>query len=170
MNFLELSKERYSVRKFSEKKVEREKLEKVLEAGRIAPTAVNNQPQKVYLIESDEAIEKLKSCTKCCFNAKTFLLVCYDKTKSWKRNYDNEDGGTIDASIVGAHMMLEAVEQGLGTTWVGSFDPAKISEEFELDDDIVPVALFPIGYPAEDAEPSERHYIRKEIDEIVVYK
>lgn len=89
MDFLELAKERYSVRKFSDKKVEREKLDAILEAGRCAPTAVNYQPQRILVLESPEALEKLKGCTPYHFHAPLALLVCYDREASWKRSHDN---------------------------------------------------------------------------------
>lgn len=108
MDFLELAKERYSVRKFSDKKVEREKLDAILEAGRCAPTAVNYQPQRVLVLESPEALEKLKGCTPYHFHAPLALLVCYDREASWKRSFDNCDMGAVDAAIVTTQMMLEA--------------------------------------------------------------
>ncbi len=157
MDFLKLAHERYSVRKFSDKEVEREKLDAILEAGRCAPTAVNNQPQRVLVIESAEALEKLKKCTPCHFSAPLALLVCYDNAASWKRNFDGYDMGAVDAAIVTTHMMLEAADLGLGTTWVGYFDPAAVRREYELPDYLVPVAILPLGYPAEDAAPSPYH-------------
>lgn len=157
MDFLELAKERYSVRKFSDKKVEREKLDAILEAGRCAPTAVNYQPQRVLVLESPEALEKLKSCTPCHFNAPLALLVCYDRGVSWKRRFDNYDMGAVDVSIVTTQMMLEAASLGLGTTWVGHFNPADVRRVYGLPDYLIPVAILPTGYPAEDAAPAPYH-------------
>jgi nitroreductase len=165
MNFLQLAKDRYSVRKFSDKKVEREKLDLILEAGRVAPTAVNYQPQRILVIENEDSLTKLKICTPYHFNAPLALLVCYDSTVSWKRKYDNEDMGVVDASIITTHIMFQAHELGLGTTWVGHFNPDIIKETFELPEYIVPVALLPIGYPRSDSAPhpqlhSNRHDIK----------
>ncbi|MDO5707826.1 MAG: nitroreductase family protein [Andreesenia angusta] len=169
MNFLELTKERYSVRKFSDREVEQEKIDKILEAAKNAPTATNAQPQRIYIIQN-ESMEKLKECTTCTFGANMAILVCYNKDESWKRDkFDGEDSGILDAAIVGTHIMLEIVEQGLGSTWVGYFDPEKIVELFDIPENIIPKALFPLGYPAEDSEPSERHFKRKNIEEIVKY-
>ncbi len=157
MDFLKLARERYSVRKFDSRAVEKEKLDAVLDAGRCAPTAVNYQPQRVLVIESAEARAKLKKCTPYHFDAPLSLLVCYDSTVSWKRRFDGYDMGAVDASIVTTQMMLEAAELGLGSTWVGYFDPVAVRDEFALPDCLVPVAILPLGYPAPDAAPSPLH-------------
>lgn len=162
MTFLELARERYSVRSFKNQTVEPQKLVQILEAGRIAPTACNNQPQRIKVISNPVDLAKVDECTSCRFSAPAVFLICYDKSASWKRKYDNADSGDIDAAIVTTHMMLEAQELGLGTCWVMYFDPAKTSELFELPENIVPVAFLPIGYPAEDCKPNDRHFQRKE--------
>lgn len=169
MSFIKLAEDRYSVRSFSSKPVEKEKLELILKAGQKAPTACNFQPQRILVIESSEAIEKLKKCTPCHFNAPTALLVCYDKSKSWKRHHDGNDSGAVDASIVSTHMMLEAADLGLGTTWVGFFDPAIVRSEFNLPENIVPVVILPLGYASENCKPADMHYQRLPIEETVSY-
>ena len=170
MEFTKLAEERYSLRYFSSKPVEKEKLNTILKAGRLAPTACNNQPQRILVIESEKAFAKLKNCTRCHFNAPMALLVCYDKTASWKRSFDNHDSGYTDASIVTTHMMLQAAELGLGTTWVAYFNPAAVKEEFKLPDNLIPVALLPMGYPSEGAGPNEQqHFSRKPLEETVFY-
>ncbi|WP_028857677.1 nitroreductase family protein [Psychrilyobacter atlanticus] len=169
MDFLELAKKRYSVRKFRDKKVEKEKIDLILEAGRLAPTAVNYQPQRILVLESDESLEKLKECSKYHFDAPLAILVCYDNTVSWKRRYDDKDMGEVDASIVATQMMLEITNLNLGTTWVGHFDPQKIRDIFSLPENIIPVALFPVGYPHEKSVPHQLHEKRLEISETVVY-
>lgn len=169
MDFLELAKERYSVRKFSDKKVEKEKLDLILEAARIAPTGCNIQPQRIIVLDNEEALEKLKSCTAYHFNAPLAILVCYDKSLSWKRRFDGKDGGEIDAAIVTTQMMLETSNLGLGTTWVGSFDPAVVTSIYKLPENIIPVALLPIGYPAEGSVPHPNHDSRLEIEKTVFY-
>ncbi|WP_041230307.1 nitroreductase family protein [Deferribacteres bacterium DY0037] len=167
MDFLELAKDRYSVRKFSERKVEQEKIDSILEAGRLAPTAVNYQPQRILVISSDESLDKFRDCTPYHFNAPLALLVCYDSEVSWKRSFDNKDMGEVDASIVATQMMLEVTNLGLGSTWVGHFDPEKIRNAFKIPANIVPVALFPVGYPAESSKPSPKHSSRLAITETV---
>ncbi|MDO5398175.1 MAG: nitroreductase family protein [bacterium] len=169
MTFNELAKARYSCRKFSGKTVEKEKIDYILRAAQLAPTAVNFQPQKIYVITSADALTKINDCTKYGFNAPINFLVCYDKNTSWKRGYDGEDFGSIDASIVITHMMLAATEQGLGSTWVGSFDPSKVREAFDLPENIIPVSFLPIGYPADDAHPAHLHDKRRELSETVTF-
>ena len=145
MTFLELAEKRYSVRKFSDQPVEQVKLDAILRAGRISPTACNNQPQSVLVLRSGEALEKLKKCTRCHFNAPLALIVCYDKNISWKRPQDGKDHGDIDASIVCASMMYEAHELGLGSTWVCYFDPEAVVREFSLPENLVPSTILPLG-------------------------
>lgn len=169
MDFLKLAEERYSVRKFKEDKLKAEDLEKILRAGHLAPTGCNNQPQRILVIESDEAIEKLKCCTRCHFNAPCAMLVCYNRDEVWVRKYDGKTCGVADASIVTTHMMLEAAEIGVGSTWVMHFDPAAMVREFNIPENIRPVALLVMGYPAEDAKPLDLHSKYRDMSEVVVY-
>ncbi len=120
MDFLELAKQRYSVRKFCDKKIEQDKIDLILEAGRIAPTAVNYQPQRILVLDNQQSLDKLGECTPYRFQETLALLVYYDQTVSWKRKYDNKDSGEIDASIVATHMMLQAASLGIGSTWSGT--------------------------------------------------
>ncbi len=167
MTFLELAANRYSLRRFSSKPVEQEVLDMVLEAGRRAPTACNNQPQSILVLQSPDALEKLKKCTPCHFDAPMALLICYDKNRSWTRPFDSKNHGDIDASIVCAHMMLEAAELGLGSTWVCYYDPEAIIREFALPENIIPSSLLPLGYAADGAEPAPMHAQRKPLNDIV---
>ena len=169
MEFLELAAKRYSVRKFDGRPIPAELMEKVLQAGHLAPTACNLQPQKIYVLQSPEALEKIKTCTPCHFDAPALMIVCHDTSLGWKRSFDGKSGGDIDASIVATHMILEAAELGLGTTWVMYFDPAKVKEVFALPENIVPTCLIPIGFPAPDAAPSEMHGKFRAPEEIVEY-
>lgn len=170
MNFLDLAKDkRYSVRKFKDTPVEKEKIDLILEAGRVAPTACNYQPQRILIIENQDAHDKLKQCTSWYFGAPVVLMVCYDKTTVWKNKTNGTVGGDVDASIVTTHMMLQAAELGLGTTWVGAFNHQKARELFLIPDYIVPVALLPIGYPEDGTEPHPWHFKRFDIDHSVFY-
>ncbi|GKU23901.1 nitroreductase [Clostridium folliculivorans] len=169
MNFIELAKERYSVRNFDSRKVEKEKLDLILEAGRIAPTAANLQPQRILVVESDEAVAKLKDCTIYSFNAPMALIVCADKNEAWKRKYDEKVHTDIDGSIVATHMMLQSAELGLGTTWVGHFDPTAVIKAFNIPENFVPICIFPLGYPSNDSKPNSNHEKRREISETVFY-
>ena len=166
MTFKELSQKRFSVRAFSSKEVEEEKIQALLETARIAPTAANRQPVRIAAVKD---ADKLSAATKYTFHAPLVFVVCYDRNVSWKRKkFDNSDAGVIDASIAATHIMLEAADIGLGTTWVGYFDPAKVSEMLQLPDSIVPVALLPAGYPEEGLEPIAQHTDRKSIEDLVL--
>ncbi|MDD3585918.1 MAG: nitroreductase family protein [Thermoguttaceae bacterium] len=168
MDFAELAKARYSVRNFKSIPVESELLNKVLEAARLAPTACNNQPQKIIVAESADALDRLKRCTQYHFNAPMALIVCYDKNVSWKRPFDGKDNGSYDACIVTTHLILQAADLGLGTTWVGYFDPKDVVREFKLPANIVPVAILPLGYPAANAKPAAGHSQRNPLNSMVV--
>ena len=166
--FLELAAQRYSLRKYSDRVIEPEVMAQVLESGRIAPTAHNDQPQRIKVIASPEELAKVDECTTCRFGAPAVLLVCYDKTKCWVRPFDSALSGEVDASIVATHMMLTAQDLGLGTCWVMYFDEAKTKEQFALPENIIPVAMLPIGYPAEGAKPSKLHSSRLDMAELMI--
>jgi nitroreductase len=155
MEFTDVIKERYSVRSYSDRKIEEEKLEKILQAGILAPTAKNIQPQRIYVLESAEAVEKTRNLTPCTYGAPMVLLVCYDKNESWKNTASGEDSGVEDASIACTHIMLEAWNQGIGSCWVNMYNSNKVKAEFNLPENIVPVCMLPIGYASQDAKPNE---------------
>ncbi len=168
MDFSELIKQRYSCRGFLDKEVEQEKIDMILEAARVAPTAVNFQPQRILVIKEKENLAKIAECTRFAFNAPLNFLVCYDKTKSWHRKSDNIDHGIVDASIVHTHMMLMAQQLGLGTTWVCSFDEAKVREMFNVPETYVIEGFMPTGYP--EMEPAKMHFERNEINDFVSWE
>ncbi len=164
MDFLELARERYSCRKFKQQQVEEEKIQALLTAAQFAPTAVNYQPQRILVLTDKEKIKSLdeNKCTRYTFNAPLIMVVCYDTEKSWKRRYDNSDEGIVDASIVTTHIMLQATQLKLGSTWVGSFDPDIAKEVLNIPDNYKIVAMLPIGYP--DEQPSPSHLKRIDIE------
>ena len=157
MDFLELAEKRYSVRAYLPNKVEQNLIDDILKSAQLAPTAKNNQPHKIYVLQSDDAINKIKEVTNCTYGAPLVFLICQDTNESWKSPYDdNYSSGEMDASIVCTHMMFAAWELGIGSCWVGVFDDKEVSATFELPENIKPVALLPIGYPAENAVPNEK--------------
>ncbi len=170
MDFLSLAENRYSVRKFDPRPVEKEDMQRILRAGQVAPTACNNQPQRILALTEPESLQRLRRCTKCHFDAPAALLVCYDKTCCWTREYDGKTSGDIDASIVCTHMMLEAASLGVGTTWVMYFIPEAIREELSLPPELEPTALLVMGYPAEGAQPSPMHLKKNELSETVSFE
>ena len=158
MTFQELAHERYSVRSFQDRPIAEEHLNLILEAGRVAPTACNFQPQKIYVAKSAEAREKLASVCRCTFGAPVILVVCYDRERNWKNKLmPGYESGETDAAIVCTHMMLQAFELGIGSCWVGYFNPKTVAETLGLPENVTVSALLPMGYPAEDAKPLPLH-------------
>lgn len=195
MDILEIGKMRSTVRSYSERPLEQEKLEKILEAGRWAPTAVNYQPQRILVLNSEETLTKAKEFAiqgnalnhssreqelllsgslngkgSYHYNASTSLLVCYDEEACWKHPGNGESSGIVDATIVTTHMMLEAAAIGVGSSWISYFDKEKAKELLGLSENFKPVVLLLLGYPAEDARPNhESAGIRMPVDKTVFY-
>ena len=167
MELEKVIEERFSVRKFSTKKVEKDKLDRILHYGNLAPTAKNIQPQRIYVVESEEGLEKINKVSRCVYNAQTVLVICSDMETVYKDEFG--DTADIDSSIVLTHMMLEAYNLGVDSVWVDLFDHIKIKEEFNIPENYKPVAIMPLGYREEGVEPSILHNTKKEIDEIVKY-
>ena len=169
MDFAKLAAERYSLRKFSDRPVEAEKLSAVLEAGRNAPTAHNLQPQRIFVLQSSEALEKVDGCTGAHFHPPVMLLVAYDPEAAWKREDDGKNHGEIDAAIAVTQMMLQAADLGLGTTYVGMFNPEKLLAAFPEMEGLNMTAILALGHPAEGAHPAKLHTVRKPMGEMVKY-
>ena len=169
MEFEKLIEERYSVRSFRQEHLPQNIIDKILKAGHIAPTGCNNQPQRILVLNSEKAIDKLKGCTKCHFNAPTAMLVCHNKDESWKRVYDGALSSPVDAVIVATHMMLAAHNEGVGSCWVMHFNPEAMKSAFNIPENVEPVALLVMGYPAEDAKPLDMHSIYRDMNETVIY-
>ena len=167
MDFLELAKDRYSVRKFLSREVEQEKIDKILEAGNVAPTACNFQPQVIYVIKTSRGLEKLQKCKFSHFGETLAFLICYDEKKCWFRSFDNKPSGEIDASIVATHMMMEAWNEGIGSTWIMHFDPEAIKTEFDIPTNVIPVCLLVMGYPDKTYQPSKMHFENKGNNDII---
>lgn len=170
MGLLELAKKRYSVRKYEETKVEEEKLQKILEAGRVAPSAHNNQPSRLIVVREIAGLEKLMKGARV-YGAPLAIIIAGDRETAWVRPADSKNVVDIDAAIVTDHMILQATELGLGTLWICHFDLTIISKEFNLPDNIVPINILAIGYAAGEAKSPDRHnQARKSLEEIVVYE
>ena len=158
MTFQELARERYSVRSFKDTPIEKEKLDLILEAGRVAPTACNNQPQKIYVAKSEASRQKLASVCRCTFDAPVILVVCYDRNRDWKNKLQpGYESGETDAAIVCTHMMLQAFDLGIGSCWVGYFNANEVAKALNLPENITVSALLPMGYPTGDAAPIAMH-------------
>lgn len=168
MEFLDLAKQRYSVTQFDGRRIEPMVLDKILEAGMLAPTACNQQPQRILVIRTPERKQKLQRLVKPDMYFDTALLICWDEDTCWHRPADGSSSGMIDASIVATHMLLEATDQGLGSLWVMNWDPAQMRESFSLPENIQPVALLYLGYPAENSIPRSGHLRSKSVTDILL--
>ena len=170
MTFTQLAKARYSVRKFADRPVEPEKLNVVLQAARLAPTAKNLQAYHIYVVNSPEGMEKMRALTPCHYGAPAVLIFTKNTQEEWHHPQEPErTSGVQDASIVATHAMLAATEQGLGTCWLNFFSPKEVSRAYQLPECEVPVLLMPIGYAAQDCAPAQRHEERKELKNLVTY-
>ena len=165
MNFLDLIKARFSVRKFESKEIEQEKLDYIMECVRLAPSAVNLQPWRFRLVRDAETLAALQKCYKRDWlsTAPCVIVACANHEESWHRRADGKDHADIDVAIAVEHLCLAATEQGLGTCWVCNFDAAGCKEALHLPENMEPVVLVPIGYF--EAEVPEKK--RKELDEIL---
>ena len=167
MEFNELIQDRFSCRSLSDSEIPHEALGRIFEAARLAPTAVNKQPFKVWAVESPEARAKLAETTNYTFGAGVFLVVGGKNEDAWVRQYDERNFADVDASIVATYIMLAIHNEGLRSTWVGHFDVPKLKEAFPQMADYDFIAIFPIGYATEKGIPSARHTQRKPAVEIV---
>ena len=170
MNFLDNAKIRYSVRSYKTQKVEQEKLDLILEAARVSPTAANLQPVRLIVVQEKEGLAKIEKAANI-YNAPLAVIVCADHSTAWTRPFDKKQTGDIDASILTDHMMLQASELGLGTVWVCYFKPDILSQEFNLPANLEPVNILVIGYADEEPADPDRHgKTRIPLDTLVAYE
>jgi len=171
MSFLDLAKRRYSCRKYKDTAIEKEKLDQVLEAGRIAPSAKNTQPWKFIVVQQKEHLEELCEVYKKDWikTAPAIIAVCGDHSEAWRRS-DGKIHTDIDVAIAIDHMTLAATDLGLATCWVCMFDIMKSVEILHLPDDIEPIALIPIGYADDNKNQNPTKKKRKPLDEVVHYE
>jgi len=168
MEFEKVIKMRTATRKFKDEKIPQEILTKILEIGRLAPTAKNQQPQKIYVVNSKEGILKIDKSSPCRYNAPTVLIVCSDKNIACKLgNYSTYE---MDACIVATHLMLGATNYGVDNIWIEYFDKDILKKEFNLDENIEPICLIPLGYKSDDYEGNPTHNKRKNLEEMAEYK
>ena len=167
MALLDLLKKRRSVRAYKPDAVEPEKLEKVLEAARLAPTACNRQAFRLFVLETaGHEAELRRIYDKDWFVQPPVVLgIVRAADENWVRRCDGRVYGDVDAGIVFDHVTLEACELGLGTCWIGNFDPKAAVSLLGLKEGFEPIAFMPLGYPAD--EPRKK--VRRPLDELVVY-
>ena len=167
MKFEDVIRLRTATRKFDHTLVEKRKIEKILEAGRLAPTAKNLQPQKIFVVSSEEGLIQIDKASPCRYNAPLVLMVCSDKSRAFQKNgYSTYE---MDAVIVATHMMLEATNLGVDNVWVEMFDKSILKKEFKLKEDLEPICLLMLGYRSSDCPVNPMHGVRKELSEMVEY-
>ena len=168
MNFLELAKHRCTIRSFIEQPIEKEKLDYILEAGRVAPTACNKQPHRIIVVQKSENIRKVEKAYKT-YGTQCVMIICRDTRDALIRPFDNKCSGDLDIGIITDHMMLAAREVGIGSVMVGLFDPHIIRREFAIPDYIEPTALLILGYPKNGFLDANRHTReRKALNETIM--
>jgi len=170
MDFLELAKKRCTTRGFKEKKIAEDDLERILSAGRVAPTACNKQPQRIIVVQQPDNILKVQKAYQT-FGSQCILIVCQDKSNPLIRPFDEKCSGDLDIGIICDHMMLAARELNIGSVMVGLFDPKIIRKEFNIPEYIEPTALIILGYPSEGFLSPDRHKTeRKPLQDTVMYE
>lgn len=170
MNFTELSKNRFTVREFSTRPLEKEKLDELLAVAMLAPTAKNFQPFKIYVLQSDEALKKLDTLTPCRYGATTVLVLTYDRHEEWNNPYeDGVHSGVEDVSIVATHIMLKAAELGVDSAWCNMFPNTSLEIAFDIPENERSVLFMDLGYRADGAKMSPNHENSKKLEDVVKY-
>lgn len=168
MSIDKLFLERKSVRSFSNKKIDKKSILELLNAARIAPSAVNYQPWRFFVCNTPDMKQRIAESypRKWFESAPLYIVACADNSQSWKRAADNKDHGNIDVAIAVTHLILKATELRLGTCWVCNFDANILKDALNLDKVLEPVAIIPIGYPShnvtfETDDPKKRKSIEE---------
>ena len=167
MNFIEIARKRYSTRAYKPQPIEDEKLRQVLEAARLAPTASNRQPFQLIVIHTKGREEELRQIYDAPWfvQAPIVICACGIHSQSWTR-LDGRHYCDVDVTIAMDHLILAAADLGLGTCWVGAFNPDITRQVLRLPDGVEPIAFTPLGYP--DDQPG--HKSRKSLDDLVRYE
>lgn len=169
MDFDKVIHGRYSCKSYDGRPVAKEQLDAILEAGRLAPTAKNLQEQRVYVMQSAEALAMIDKVTPCRYNAGTALVVAYDKTNVYTYPGGKYSSGAEDAAIVATSMMYAATAVGVDNCWVNCFDPDALAKDMKLPENEEILMILDLGYAAPGTEPKPPHFQRKELDQTVRY-
>ena len=169
MEFKEVVRNRYSCKKFSDRQVSTDQLNAILEAGRLAPTAKNLQEQRVYVLQSAEALARIDAATPCRYGAPTVLVVAFDRNNVFTYPGGKRDSGVEDATIVATHMILAAADEGVDSCWINFLDPGKLANALGLPENEEVLMVLDLGYAAEGAGPLPNHSSRKPLSETVSY-
>ncbi len=169
MEYSNLVKERFSCKKYSDKAVEPEKINAILEAGRLAPTAKNLQEQHIYVVRSADKLSIIDEVTPCRYGAGTVLVVAFNAENVFTYPGGKRNSGVEDATIVATHMILAAANEGVDSCWINFFDPEKLAEKLGLPENEEVLMLMDLGYAAPGAGPLPNHANRKPLQETVSY-
>ena len=167
MEFTELINKRYSVRAYKPTPIEAEKLQSVLDAARLAPTAANRQPFRFFVIKTkgrESELKRIYSAEWFC-TAPIVICACAIPANAWSRR-DGKNYSDVDTTIAMDHLILAAANLGLGTCWIAAFDPAAAREVLNLPEGLEPLLFTPLGYPADELKPKSR----KNLNEIMTYE
>jgi nitroreductase len=167
MDFFQLVEERYSVRAYKPDAVEDDKLQFVLKAAQMAPTAANKQPFQLIVIHTKGREHELSRLyhRDWFFQAPLIIGMVTLPAQAWIRS-DGKNYGDVDSTIAMDHLILAAASVGLGTCWVANFNPQAAREVLGLPQDAEPVAFTPLGYPADQPRPKKR----KSLSELVKWE
>lgn len=166
MDVMEIMKDRYSCRGFSDEAVTEQEMQVILEAGRLAPSACNNQPWRFIVLVGDD-LDKVDMCSKCRYGAQAAILVCFNRNESAKNPEVTPDYGWIDSGLAIMQMALQAESMGLASCIVGAYEPAKAREVLNIPDELVTYQFLMLGHA--DRGPARMHFDRKRLEDIVSY-
>ena len=166
LDILEVIRKRRSIRKYKKKNVEKEKLLKVLEAARLAPSAMNLQPYSFVVSSEKETIQKISSACNQKWDSPTIIVIIAFPKKAWTRA-DGEEYWKVDAAVAMTNLSLQACAEDLGTCWIAAFKEQEIKEILGIEHNARVVAMTPLGYPNEEKGLVTN---RKTIDELVHYE
>ena len=157
MNVIEAIKARRSVRSYQDKPVEPQKLDQILEAARLAPSANNFQDWKFVVVHDSATRQALvKACNDQAFIAQAPVVIAACSTNPNRLMSSGQPAAAVDLAIAVDHMTLAAVELGLGTCWIGAFDAPAVAKLLDVPDGAVVVHVLPLGYPAKTSAPRPR--------------
>lgn len=167
MEFSALIEHRYSVRAYKPDPVEEEKLQRILEAANLAPTAANRQSFQLIIIHTEGKEEELRAVYPGPWFVQAPLIICACglPQENWVRR-DGKNYNDVDVAIIMDHLILAAANEGLGTCWIGAFDPDALRKVLELPPEVEPIALTPLGYPDDQPQPKKR----KNLNELIRYE
>jgi len=171
MEYYDLIRSRVSVRNYDpERPVPKEIIERILDAGRMAPSACNYQPWKFVVISSQSMLAKVRACYERDWfrDAPHILIVVGSRHQAWVRKYDGYNSIETDLAIALTHLILAAENEGVGTCWIEAYNPALLREALALKENQVIFGITPLGYiKAGYSKPSDKQ--RKPLEDIAEF-